>query len=636
VTYPLQRVNGQQWTFNQPIAAPGRYNWQLVVTSNGGIDNSRSGMIDVLAQVGGGQFSASFPANTSATVWQPWSLAITTSVPTGAVFIQFGNERTGRLASASETSFIANRTFTSQGIYSYRLVFNPRNSPQAEARGTVVVQAAVAPPPPVVPPPQPEPIQPLTPILTKSDSVQSGIPWSARLTTNVPVYSADLVFRTGRRIPFDGGPTSWFTRDENSRFSESGMFDYELQIRRQSNSALETFGLYRLEVRPAPVPVVRPSVISASTVEQGQPYNLLVRTDVSADLVKVKWPDSASEQGLQAINAQRTEWSFGNRLFMQAQPLNVMVRAYKDGIVQPVGETTITLNVIPPAPSIRLLEISRNIVVGESPYFTVAASLSVSRVAVQVGGDAPVNLAATGGSGAEQNFRGQVPARKAGTVPYVISAYNAQGQPVTDLSGNLTVAGVGDALKVPNPIPAELTQGQSASWQFLTNQAPAEMWLEFPAPIGKLPLTGTYLTHTFNYPPGSYSYQLMRRDQLGNVFPITGASGVLRIKPGQVVTQYVSAVANGQAIREGTVLKFKSGELISYDVRTNQPIPRLFVYVQEAKWDRDFTSSDKMIWKAGMAGLPPGTYHASMYAKDLNYQPINTPVAVNFMIQIAP
>ena len=371
----------------------------------------------------------------------------------------------------------------------------------------------------------------LNPQLTRSASVPALLPWSATLRTDAPVYQADLVFRSGRRIPFDGGPTQWATRDENSRFTDAGNYDYELQLRRTAASALELFPGGTLEVRAAVVPANPPRITSAASVEQGQPYNLTVQTTASADKVMVVWPDQASEQGLQPLDAARTQWAFGNRLFTTAGALAYNVRSYKDGFTQPTGELQANLQVTVPNASMRLLDISRNIVKGEQPYFTVEASLAVTRVTVKLGALPAVPLVGSGPSGAVQNFRARVPVAEAGTVPYAITGYNARGQAVgVALTGTVLVADVGDTLIVPNPVPAELPRGQAVAWMFRTAQAPAEMWAEFSAPIGNLPLTGYYLNQTFNFPAGTYPYRVMRRDHLGNVFAIQGAAGSLRIK----------------------------------------------------------------------------------------------------------
>jgi Ig-like domain from next to BRCA1 gene len=393
------------------------------------------------------------------------------------------------------------------------------------------------------PPPVPSPDLPINPRLVAGSNITSGVAWNARLTTSVPIYSADIIFNSGKRIPLDGDATNWESRDVNSKFSEAAVYSYTLQIRRRINSQLETFPGGTLEVRPAPIAANTPRITSALTSEQGKPYSLTVQTSASADRVTVQWPDTA-EQGLGAKDAQKTQWESGNRLFSQATPVNFTVKVYKDGVVQPTGQTTGSITITQPAASLRLLEIAKNILIGENPLFKVETSLSVVRVAVQLGNDAAVNLSTNVTYGATQIFSGPVPARNANpAMPYTITGFNAQGQAVGNkLTGNIEVKALGDSLKTANPIPAELNKGQSVNWQFLTVGTPGEMWLEFAAPINRQNLNGTYLNHVFNYPAGNYAYRLMRKDHLGNVFPIGGASGTLRIKDVQVTPPPAPAV----------------------------------------------------------------------------------------------
>lgn len=401
---------------------------------------------------------------------------------------------------------------------------------------------------PVIPP------VPLNPQLSKLDSVQAGVPWSAKLATNVPVDSADLVFSTGRRIPFDGGPLNWATRDENARFSEAGSVTYELQIRRTAAAAVEKFAGGTLTVTPQPVVPVAPNVASVLQVEQGKPYNLQVSTDKPADRVMVKWPDSTAEQGLRALDAQRTQWEFGSRLFMQAQPVAFAVSVYKDGVAAPVGSIAKTLVVTAPAGGLRLVSTSNAILQGESPFFTFASTLSIAKVTVQLGSNAPVTLAALGGSGAEQSFRGQVLASLSGpSVPWQAVGYNAQGQEMARVAGTVAVAAPGDALRAASPVPAAgIAQGDAVEWQFLTVKSPEEMWMEFASPIGNVPLVGSYFRRVFNEAPGKYAYRLMRRDHLGNVFAIQGASGTLTINPRTIAAPVIGQLSlNGRAVGAG-------------------------------------------------------------------------------------
>lgn len=514
-------ASADQWSLQYRFATAGTYSWTLTVQGATGTD-SRSGTVKVLpANVVVPVVTPT--ANARVEVGKPWALEVNTSVASSAVLLQFAGEPAVRMATTDNRRFTLTRNFAAAGIQTYSLQAAFPNAAAQTLQGSVQVDA-------ITPPPPPPPPVALNPQLTRSASVQALLPWSATLRTDAPVYQADLVFRSGRRIPFDGGPTQWATRDENSRFTDAGNFDYELQLRRTAASALEVFPGGTLEVRAAPLPANPLRISSAASVAQGQPYNLTLQTATSADKVMVHWPDQASEQGLRPLDAARTQWEFGNRLFPTAGTVVFSVRSYKDGFTQPTGELQASLQVTVPNAAMRLLDISRNIVKGEQPYFTVEASLAVTQVTVKLGSLAAVALVGSGPSGAVQNFRARVPVAEAGTVPYTITGYNAQGQAVgVAITGAVPVADVGDALTVPNPVPAELRRGEAVAWMFRTAQAAAEMWAEFSAPIGNLPLTGYYLNQTFNFPAGSYTYRVMRRDHLGNVFAIQGAAGSLRI-----------------------------------------------------------------------------------------------------------
>ena len=511
-------ATADQWSMQYRFPTAGDYSWTLSVQGATGTD-SRSGTVRVLSAIVAVPVVTPM-ANARVEVGKPWALEANTSVVSSAVLVQFAGEPAVRMATTDNRRFTLTRSFAAAGPQTYSVQAMFPNAAAQTLQGSVQVDA-VTPLPPVA----------LNPLLTRSASVQALLPWSATLRTDAPVYQADLVFRTGRRIPFDGGPMQWATRDENSRFTDAGNYDYELQLRRTAASALEVFPGGTLEVRPMPLPANPPRINSAASVEQGQPYNLTVQTAASADKVTVRWPDQTSEQGLRPLDAARTQWEFGNRLFPTAGAQAYTVRSYKDGFTQPTGELPANLQVTVPSATMRLLEISRNIVKGEKPYFTVEASLVVTQVTVKLGSLAAVPLVGSGPNGAVQNFRARVPVAEAGTVPYAITGYNAQGQAVgSALTGTVPVADVGDALTVPNPVPAELQRGQAVAWMFRTAQAPNEMWAEFSAPIGTLSLTGYYLNHSFNFPAGSYTYRVMRRDHLGNVFAIQGAAGSLRIK----------------------------------------------------------------------------------------------------------
>jgi Caspase domain/Protein of unknown function (DUF1566) len=191
------------------------------------------------------------------------------------------------------------------------------------------------------------------------------------------------------------------------------------------------------------------------------------------------------------------------------------------------------------AANIKLLEIASNIVVGENRFVTVEASLTVTKVTFQLGSEAPFTLNGGGSGSSSQSFRAQVPFKTPGAaVPYTITGYNVQGQAIGNkVTGTVPVKAAEDALTAANPIPSEINKGQTVSWHFPTRGSPAEMWLEFTAPINRLNLTGNILGHDFNYPEGNYSYRLMRKDYLGNVFAIGGASGTLKINYVEVAPQ---------------------------------------------------------------------------------------------------
>jgi hypothetical protein len=502
--------------------------------------------------------------------------------------------------------------------------------------------------------PTPIPLPTLTPTLTKSDNILSGIAWSARLSTNLPVHSADLVFKTGRRIPFDGGATQWFTNDSNARFGDAGTFAYDLQIRRTASAPLEIFPGGQLEVRAAPIPVITPRITSAQAVEQGKPYNLTVQTSASADRVAVQWPDSSSEQGLRAMDAQRTQWEFGNKLFNQLGAVNYTVRTYKDGVTSPTGQVSGVLNITPQAASMRLLEISKNIIVGENPYFTVEASLAVARITVQIGGNAAVELVGTGPGSTSQIFRAKVLASQVGTaVPYAITGYNAQGQALgTRITGTLLVAGVSDSLNVPSPVPvAGVGQGEYVSWRFGTYKSPDQMWVEFSAAIGNVQLEGAFFKHTFNYPVGTYKYKLMRKDYLGNVFAIQGASGDLVIKPkvdaGPVIKQ---VTINGQKVANGSTVQVKISSALEAIVDAPSGKSIVFkLYVQPfGEVPFRMQSNASGTWRSDMGGnktlgdylrgqAKPGNVAAKIYI-DTGGTNVNTNVGgtVDFTVQLVP
>lgn len=570
-TLDWNATTATQWSRLHRFSVPGDYSWTLTAQGASGTD-TRTGTVRVMAA---NTVTPVVTPSASARVelGKPWVLVVDTSMVATAVTVQFAGEGAVRLATADNRRFTLSRNFTTAGTQAYSLQASFTGHPTQVKQGSVQVDQALAPPPAPVP---------LNPVLTRSPAVMALQPWSATLRTDAPIYQADLVFKTGRRIPFDGGPTQWATRDENTRFSDAGVYDYELQLRRTASSAVEVAANGTLEVRALPVPSNPLRVTSPASVPQGQPYNLTLQTSAGADRVTVRWPDQSSEQALRPLDAARTQWEYGNRLFPDAGVLTYSVRSYKDGFAQPTGELQAGLQVTVPNASMRLLSISQNIIKGEQPYFTVETSLSVTQVTVKLGSLAAVPLQSSGPSGAFQNFRARVRVAEAGTVPYVITAFNAQGQAVgSPITGTVPVADVGDALTVPNPVPAEVARGVPVSWQFRTAQSANEMWAEFSAPIGTLPLTGYYLNQTFTAPAGVYSYRVMRRDHLGNVFPIQGAAGNLRLKDAvPVAVRSVSAAPApgkvGQPMTFSVVLnqaaQVQRADLVFPDANVSEPL----------------------------------------------------------------
>lgn len=562
---------GQRFTFSTTLAMPAAGPAQAQVKQTWALRNAAGAQVgpEVWAQFqvkagsvgGGGGITIVEPFAMPAAVrakTDSWAGAVNLSKAATQVRLVLvdpqGNTSSLPWTQAAATRWTLQHTFNQAGTFRWTLEARDAAGAVDQRTGTVQVSAEAPP-------------APLTPVLTKVDSVRALVPWSAGLKTAAPVYQANLVFSNGRRIPLYGDQTNWETRNENCVFSEAGSYPYELQLQRsQTDPKIESFPGGTLLVLAQVVPANPPTVTSVPTTEQGQPYNLTVTTAAAADRVAVKWPDTAGEQGLQATNPGRTQWAYGNRLFMQPGAVAFTVRSYKDGFTAATGEFTGSLQVTIPNASMRLVDISNNIVKSERPYFTVAASLAVDKVTVQLGSQPAVTLSALGPNGAEQSHRGQVLAAQAGTVPYVITAFSAQGHAVgAPIRGNVSVVDPTDSLVVPSPVPAEVQRGLVSNWQFRTRDAPAEMWLAVAAPIGNLPLTGYFLNHTFNYPAGDHAYQLMRRDHLGNVFAIQGAAGTLRMREVAAKPSIKAMGANPATV--------KLGQAINFGVSLSQPVP---------------------------------------------------------------
>jgi hypothetical protein len=596
---------------------------QAVITAtntNGKVAAPASISAEILEKAKPGSMAASFASSVPAE--ETWNLIVNTSKQASSVQIQFENAVPIALVQSDGLNFSYQRSFGNQGNIKFKLIANFEGESAQTYDGMVRVE---------------QPLVAIVPQLVKSDSIEAFSPWDVKLKTNVPIYSADLIFSTGRRIPFDGSGTQWNSLPANTRFSDAGSYPYTLQIRRSMNSALETFAGGTLKVTERPVPPNQITIISPSSVEQGKPYNLKVQTSVAADKVTVLWPDDGYEKAFLPPNGTRTMWEFGDYLFLNAKSINYIVRTYKDGYATPTGEIRGTLLVNVAVPSIKLNYISPNIIKGESPFFSVQASLSVAKVSVKLGKAAEYMLSIDGGGGGtDQHFRSKVPAMEAGSaIPYVITAYNAQGQAVGNaLTGTVTVSDVGDSLKGASPVPLEIMRGEAIEWKFITNKQPDELWMEFSAPIGRVNLTGYFFRHTFNYAPGNYEYKLMRRDYLGNVYAIQGASGVLRISSVQASPQFTSASANGQQIIQGATINLRTSEQLKIDVRTSQTAAKMYVLVKEISWDRDLGTNDRLQWNTTMAGIPKGTYSAMLYLKDWNEQALASPKPINFTIVV--
>jgi len=126
----------------------------------------------------------------------------------------------------------------------------------------------------------------------------------------------------------------------------------------------------------------------------------------------------------------------------------------------------------------------------------------------------------------------------------------------------------------------------------------------------------------------------MRRDALGNVFPIQGAAGSLRIKNTPAPLQFASATANGQTITQGATIRIRAGDMLNIDVRTSQAVPRVYVFVDTIPWDRDLGSSDKVQWSTSMAGIAKGRYNLKLYTKNFNYEALTTPTPITFVLLV--
>lgn len=464
--------------------------------------------------------------------------------------------------------------------------------------------------------------------------------WVAALSSDTSLYSADIVFENGRRIPLDGGPYQWQTRDQNSKFSTAGVFPFGLEVRRELSSDFEYINGYSLRVSPRTIPVVSLAQQSPSSVLQGEPYNLAVLLNGVADKVTVEWDDDiGSEHGLLSSDDKKT-WNYGDRLFSTIGLKEFTLRAYVDGYATAVGVLKGSVDVKVPPSSIKLIEISKNIVVGESPYFSIETSLAIVSASVSIEGGASVVLPSTGVSGNKGFFKGRVLVSKAGSLAYTITGIDVNGQK-TLLTGTISVAAVGDSLTAANPMPSSVFQNETISLKFPTAKQPDEMWMEFKNSAGvvnKVPLVGAFLDMSFqNYAAGTYSYALMRRDYLSNVFAIFGASGSLDVKAGGALVKFVNPTINGLVITSGSLYTFKPNELINYEITTDQSVSGVTVEIPSLSWKKELGTSKgiKTFWSGAMQGITEGTYAATLYATDKLGVQTAAPTPINFTIKIS-
>jgi hypothetical protein len=294
-----------------------------------------------------------------------------------------------------------------------------------------------------------------------------------------------------------------------------------------------------------------------------------------------------------------------------------------------------------------VLEVSKNILQGESPLFTVSAEGPPAKVFAKLGQGVFVELS-TADEQPVKIFRGKLLAPEPGkAVPYVVEARDAQGIVQASLTGSVQVEAAGDVLVGSNPMPGSLIKGSPLSLTFPTQKNPGEMWMQFPDPIGKVPLTGSVLNRSFSDPAGAYAYQLMRKDHLGNVYAIGGASGSLTIKDGPLVLSFAdsgvrvagAAPETSQVIRPGATVSFKASETFQFQIKTTQSVPMVYVRIASLNWNKGMNSAggDKSTWSTQMAGLAKGTHEALLFVSDDIYNAsniLNKPEPISFKIQV--
>jgi murein DD-endopeptidase MepM/ murein hydrolase activator NlpD len=575
----------------------------------------------------------------------PWVVQLQMNGAANRAELVFDDAPNSPLAfSGSGANWNLSRPMTAVGnARSYTIkVYPVQGSTVFQQRGTLTVTA-----PRVALPPGGGTVQlpvAVNPSLTVSQNVRVGSPITVRLLTNVDLYSAVLEFSNGKIVPLSNAsnPREWEAKAETARFAEPGIFQYSLKIRQQINSALETSSDGTLEVIALAPVVITPTVISATSSEQGKPYTLQVRTSAPVDRVTVQFSDSQGEQGLAVASVDKTSWTLGSRLFSNATPYGYTLRTYRDGTVNALGTLQGSINVTLPSATLRLVGVSNNVKIGEAPTFTVNTSLSVQQVSVRLGNEGPVSLANGGSSGVEYIFRGNVPARSVGNMPYVIMGTDTAGRQIT-ATGTLVVLAATSSVVGANPMPLEVFQGETKQVQFNTTPSSAQLWLEVQGLPNRINLVGPTLTLQYTMAPGTYTYRLMGQDSLGNNYPVTGASGQFVVKVGQTQNAFTQAFATAQsapaaqAITEGAVLRYKAADLILFSVRTAQPADTVVVGIDQMSFERSLGNPGAVYYSgSGIAGLRPGTYAAALYNKNASGQRTALPKPINFTIVVAP
>ena len=188
------------------------------------------------------------------------------------------------------------------------------------------------------------------------------------------------------------------------------------------------------------------------------------------------------------------------------------------------------------------------------------------------------------------------------TAPNVPLGYYAGADAMKFVSSNIVTPSC--LLAGANPMPTSLTKGQSVNLQFITTKNCGDMLVDFPAPIGRLPLNGTYFRYVFDYPVNRYPWQLKARDSLGNEFNVTGANGTLEIKPGVTNIQINSLTVNGMALKNGDTISGAYSGTFDLVLTFNQSVPQVNRELPAPYGSGFFgTSSDGITWRNRLYGF---------------------------------